>query len=533
MWVITHFANYNRYDAIDISFLGISSGSEQSAITDGPFTASNMLWQTGETFRDKQYIVEVVSEFSPTCTTGDTISVRVLRSPSSPIIENEYNTQSDVEICGGTDHDLSVVSPQSGYSYEWYQNVSPVSTSPTQVYTATSSGVYSVKAEDASGCVSTASNAITVDLVNLTPPTITVNETGSNSGAWLCDGESVILNVTPVSPKLGQSFELWNYGVGADPDYSVIVYDPSSTTPLQFVITESGNYTVKTIQGDCESVSESNVISISDLAEPSLIISGSNIVCEGSTTSLSVPYSANWNYAWIRTDNSNDTISVTRFLNNYTPINDGFYKVYAYTNLVSGCEYENTSGLIQVQTLPAKPILNDYSDTICQGSQSISFQISNFSTSSFKWYREGVHINNETNNYRTISNGGNWTVSAVNTAGCEGPQSDVIVVFEEVVPTPVATPQYAQWSGPTDTVFSCVGNEIDIAISDTSYGTTYSVYRWNLNGGSNGYFNSGTYYYSQTNPISEFTAADNISPEVVITGGTGIYRVRATKPGCN
>ncbi|MDB4177147.1 gliding motility-associated C-terminal domain-containing protein [Schleiferiaceae bacterium] len=526
------FANYNRYDAVDISFVGISSGSEQSAITDGPFTASNMLWQTGETFRDKQYIVEVVSEFSPTCTTGDTISVRVLRSPSSPIIENEYNTQSDVEICGGTDHDLSVVSPQSGYSYEWYQNVSPVSTSPTQVYTATSSGVYSVKAEDASGCVSTASNAITVDLVNLTPPTITVNETGSNSGAWLCDGESVILNVTPVSPKLGQSFELWNYGVGADPDYSVIVYDPSSTTPLQFVITESGNYTVKTIQGDCESVSESNIISISDLAEPSLIISGSNIVCEGSTTSLSVPYSANWNYAWIRTDNSNDTISVTRFLNNYTPINDGFYKVYAYTNLVSGCEYENTSGLIQVQTLPAKPILNDYSDTICQGSQSISFQISNFSTSSFKWYREGVYINNETNNYRTISNGGNWTVSAVNTAGCEGPQSDVIVVFEEVVPTPVATPQYAQWSGPTDTVFSCVGNEIDIAISDTSYGTTYSVYRWNLNGGSNGYFNSGTYYYSQTNPISEFTAADNISPEVVITGGTGIYRIRATKPGC-
>ena len=527
------FANYNRYDAIDISFLGISSGSEQSAITDGPFTALNMLWQTGETFRDKQYIVEVVSEFSPTCTTGDTISVRVLRSPSSPIIKNEYNTQSDVEICGGTDHDLSVVSPQSGYSYEWYQNVSPVSTSPTQVYTATSSGVYSVKAEDASGCVSTASNAITVDLVNLTPPTITVNETGSNSGAWLCDGESVILNVTPVSPKLGQSFELWNYGVGADPDYSVIVYDPSSTTPLQFVITESGNYTVKTIQGDCESVSESNIISISDLAEPSLIISGSNIVCEGSTTSLSVPYSANWNYAWIRTDNSNDTISVTRFLNNYTPINDGFYKVYAYTNLVSGCEYENTSGLIQVQTLPAKPILNDYSDTICQGSQSISFQISNFSTSSFKWYREGVHINNETNNYRTISNGGNWTVSAVNTAGCEGPQSDVIVVFEEVVPTPVATPQYAQWSGPTDTVFSCVGNEIDIAITDTSYGTTYSVYRWNLNGGSNGYFNNGTYYYSQTNPISEFTAADNISPEVVITGGTGIYKIRATKPGCS
>ena len=58
------------------------------------------------------------------------------------------------------------------------------------------------------------------------------------------------------------------------------------------------------------------------------------------------------------------------------------------------------------------------------------------------------------------------------------------------------------------------------------------MYRWNLNGGSNGYFNSGTYYYSQTNPISEFTAADNISPEVVITGGTGIYRIRATKPGC-
>ena len=527
------FANYNRYEAVDISFIGISSGSEQSSITDGPFTAANILWQTGETFRDNEYIVEVVSEFSPTCVTGDTISVRVLRSPDAPIIENEYNTQSDVEICNGTDHDLSVVSPQTGYSYEWYQNISPISTSPTQVYTVTSSGVYSVKAEDASGCVSTASNAITVDLLNLSPPQITVSETGSNSGAWLCDGGSITINVTPVSPKSGQTFELWNAGVGPDPSYSVIVYDPSSTTPLQFVITESGNYTVKTKQGDCSSLYESNTIGVNDLAAPNLVISGSSIVCEGSEISLSVPYSANWNYAWIRTDNSNDTISVTRFLNNYIPINDGYYKVFAYTNLVSGCEYDNTSGLIQVKSLPAKPVLNDYNDTICQGSQSINFQISNFSNSYFKWYREGVNVNDATNNYRTIGNGGNWTVSAVNTAGCEGPQSDVIVVFEEVVPTPVATPQYAQWSGPTDTVFSCVGNEIDIAITDTSYGTTYSVYNWNQLGGSNGYFNNGTYYYTQTNPISEFVAGDNINPEVVITGGTGIYRIRATKPGCN
>jgi gliding motility-associated-like protein len=526
------FSNHTWYDAVDISFLGYASGVNQTAISVPSFTASNMVWQSGETFRDIEYIVEVMSEYSPTCKTGDTISVRVLKSPDAPIIENEYNTQSDVEICGGSSHDLSVTSPQTGFSYQWYSNTSPVS-SPTQIYTATSSSVYSVKAEDASGCISTASNAITVDFVNLSAPTISVNATGSTSGGWLCDGGVVTLNVTPVSPKLGQSFELWNTGVGADPDYSVLVYDPASTAPLQFVITESGNYSVKTIQGDCESVSTSNNIAINELAVPNLNISGSTIVCEGSTTSLSVPYSSNWNYAWIRTDNSNDTISVTRFLNNYTPINDGFYKVYAYTNLVAGCEYENTSGLIQVKSLPAKPILNDYSDTICQGSQSISFQISNFSNSYFKWYREGVYIEDATNNYRTIEDGGNWTVSAVNTAGCEGPQSDVIVVFEEVVPTPVATPQYAQWSGPTDTVFSCVGNEIDIAIGDTSYGTTYSVYRWNLSGGSNGYFNTGTYYYTQTNPISQFIAGDNISPEVVITGGTGIYRIRATKPGCN
>ena len=527
------FSNYPWYDAVDISYIGHSSGVNQTAISSGTFTASNMLWQTGETYRDIEYIIEVTSasEFSPTCKTGDTIEVRVLRSPDAPTIENEYNTQSDVEICGGSNHDLSVVNPQTGFSYQWYSNVSPIS-SPTQTYTVTATGVYSVKAEDASGCISTASNAITVDFVNLTPPVITVNETGSNSGAWLCDGGTVTLNITPVTPILGQSFELWNTGVGPDPDYNILVYDPSSATPLQFVITESGNYSVKTIQGDCESVSTSNNISVNDLASPNLVISGSNVVCEGSTTSLSVPYSTNWNYAWIRTDNSNDTISVSRFLNNYTPINDGYYKVYAYTNLVAGCQFENTSGLIQVQTLPAKPVLNDYSDTICQGSQSISFQITNFSNSYFKWYREGVHVYNETNNYRTISNGGNWTVSAVNTSGCESPQSDVIVVFEEVVPTPVATPQYAQWSGSTDTVFSCVGNEIDIAIADTSYRTTYSVYQWNSNGGLNGYFNSDTYYYTQTNPISEFTAGDNISPEVVITGGTGIYRIRATKPGC-
>jgi hypothetical protein len=525
------YSYYSWWDAVDIAFIGQSSGVNQTSITDGPFTATDMLWQTGETFRDLEYIVEVSSQLSPTCKTGDTISVRVLRSPEPPVILNEDNNTSDISICGGSTHDLSISSPQTGFSYQWYLGVNAIST-PTQTYTVSSTGVYSAKAEDASGCVSSASNAITVDIATLTAPQITVAGTGSQNAAWLCDDGSVTINVTPpFNSNSNTSFELWKGSAPAS-GYNLINYDPSSTTPLQFVITESGIYSVKTVQDACESVNISNTININDLATPDLTISGSNIVCQGSTMSLYVSQNANWNFAWVRTDDGNDTISVTNSLNNYTPINDGYYKVYAYTNQVSGCQYENTSGLIQVQSLPSKPILNDYSDTICQGSLSTSFQITNFSSSSFKWYREGVFTYNETNNYRSLQYGGNWTVSAINTSGCEGPQSDVIVVFEEVIPTPDAIPQYAQWSGPIDTVFSCIGNEIDIAVSDTSYGTTYSVYQWNTNGGVNGYAYTGTYYYSQVTPVSEFTAGDNISPEVVITGGTGIYRIRATKPGC-
>ena len=526
------FSNYAWYDAVDISYLGHSSGVNQTAISDGPFTASNMLWQTGETYRDIDYIVEVTSEFSPTCKTGDTISVRVLRSPDAPTIENEYNTQSDVEICGGSNHDLSVVNPQTGYSYQWYINVSPIS-SPTQTYTVTSTGVYSVKAEDASGCISTASNAITVDLVNLSAPTISVNGTGSTSGGWLCDGGSVFINVSPVSPVLGQSFELWNTGVGPDPDYNVLVYDPSSTAPLQFEITEPGNYQVKTLQGDCESVAASNNIGINNINEPNLNISGSSVVCEGSNISLSVPDNNSWNYAWVRTDNSSDTISVSRFLNAYTPINDGYYKVYAYTNLVDGCEYTNTSGLIEVKALPVKPVLNDYNDTICQGSNSQSFQITNFSSSSFKWYKNGTYYNSVSSNTTSLPSGGLWTVSAVNTAGCEGPQSDAIEVFEETIPNPIASPQNPMWSVQTDTVASCAGSTVDVIVTDTIYGVEYSVWKWNGTWGTNGYiYTPSISDYSEANPVSNFVAADNISNKLEITGGTGIYRVRATKPGC-
>jgi len=70
---------------------------------------------------------------------------------------------------------------------------------------------------------------------------------------------------------------------------------------------------------------------------------------------------------WIRTDNSADTLSVSANLNSYPPINDSYYQVYATTNKTSGCAYDNISGLIAIKTLPVKPILDDDTDTICQG----------------------------------------------------------------------------------------------------------------------------------------------------------------------
>ena len=247
------------------------------------------------------------------------------QAPSAPTIQNENGTQANIYLCPGEPHTLNISSPdETKYNYNWYRGTSKVNSVPNDEYTVSgASGTYSAKTEDKTNqCVSVYSSAIAVDYANIQAPFAEIKYNQGQLG-YVCDGDSVVIEVIPYSPVSGQSFELY-YGDNPSASHLPIAYDPSGATPLQFVVNQAGNYKIRTKQGDCESSGFSRWIYVRSIPSPDLNISGNSTVCQGEKIDLEVAGSSDfsWNYSWTRWGSTilqQDTLSYTKKLNDYLP----------------------------------------------------------------------------------------------------------------------------------------------------------------------------------------------------------------------
>ena len=148
--------------------------------------------------------------------------------------------------------------PQNTINYSGYLWSNGATTPSISV---TESGAYSVTAFIGTTC-SVVSNTVTVT-ANAVPAVPTISTSGSTS---LCQGESVVLTS---SYPTGNT---WSNG---------------ATTP-SITVTQSGNYTVSVANGNCSSVSQPAVVTVTQVPSSiNIIPSGPTTICAGESITLS------------------------------------------------------------------------------------------------------------------------------------------------------------------------------------------------------------------------------------------------------
>ena len=185
---------------------------------------------------------------------GTTVTVNPL--PATPIITPGGPTT----FCQGGSVTLTSSSASGNH---WYLNGNPIGGETNQNYVATAGGNFTVSVTDGNGCMSAASAATTVT-VNPLPATPTITPSGPTT---FCAGGSVTLNSSSAS---GNQWYLNGNPIGGE-------------TNQTFVVTATGNYTVKSTDGNgCQSASSgATSVTVNPIpSTPAITPSGSTNTCD-------------------------------------------------------------------------------------------------------------------------------------------------------------------------------------------------------------------------------------------------------------
>src|SRR5664280_2785349 len=300
-----------------------------------------------------------------------------------------------------------------GTTYLWSNGAT------TQSINITTSGSYTVKVTNASGCQSAAS-AATIVTVNALPATPTITAGGPTT---FCNGSSITLTSS------AEASYLWSNG--------------ASTQSIN--ITTAGSYSVrvKNASGCQSATSVATIVTVNALpATPTITAGGPTTFCAGGSVTLTS--SAGSTYLW-STGATTPTINVTI---------GGIYTVRV-TN-ANGCQSEQSvATVVTVNALPATPTITAGGlTTFCAGG---SVTLTSSMGISYLW------SNGATTSSINVTTSGSYTVQVKNASGCQSAASAATVVTVNALPiTPTITA-----SGPTT---FCAGGSVTLT---SSAGTSY------------------------------------------------------------
>jgi hypothetical protein len=295
------------------------------------------------------------------CQASASVTVTVNPLPTPAITGNNI-------LCNGASTTLTA---SGGTSYVWSngENTSSITVSPTITTT------YNVTVTDGNGCQ--ASTSITVTVNPLPTPSITGNNI-------LCIGASTTLTAS------GGTSYAWSNGEKT----ASITVSPSTTTTYNVTVTDANG---------CQA-STSITVTINPLPTPT--ITGNNIICNGTSTTLTA--SGGTSYVW---SNGANTSSIT-----VSPITTTTYSVTVTD--ANGCQ-ASTSITVTVNPLPTPSITGNVK--ICSGvsttltaSGGVGYLWSNGATTAI------INVSPSTT--------ATYTVTVTNSFGCQANTSIVVMV---------------------------------------------------------------------------------------------------------
>ncbi len=377
------------------------------------------------------------------------------------------------------------------YIYKWQTSGLDITNADKSVYVARKTGSYTVSVTNPVGNCNSVSAPVNI-LVNDVPlsPEITYS-----TSKEFCDGDSVVLNVSPINDIVYQ----WKLNGGA-----------VGSNSSQFVAKNAGTYNLvlKNSNG-CSSLSSNDVI-VTVKTRPKITAvdrSGAIQFCQGGNVTLSIPAAAEETYKW-----SNETGFIANATSSsYTATSSGSYQLQISN--ISGCSVKTTAVNVVVKPMPYKPVIEsqNYQPGKCMGEDPIRLIVSQeVSGYSYQWLRNGIPLSNAaSSSLDGFLEQGDYMLEA-DLNGCKA-QSDMFSIsFPDAPEKPML---YAQ--GPTVWYLACSNDSA-------------SKYRWYCNDklieGADKYFYAanrkmGKYKVSIANTKGCFTMSDVVS---IPTGTTGI-----------
>jgi hypothetical protein len=412
---------------------------------------------------------------SATTTAATTINMNTL--PAASVTPTTV-----AAFCAGNTATLTA-NTGTGLTYQWHLNGAPISGATGSVHNAASTGSYTVVVTNtATGCSNT-SNAVAITVTPL--PSIAITPTTPTT---FCQGGSVVLPATP------------GYGTYTWRRNGVVV--PGSTANL--TATTTGQYTVTVSTGSCSNTSAATSVQVNALPNVQTLPSGNAAVCQGYTTTLTVPQDTAHSYQWY--NGINPIAGATN--NTYTTGVAGNYTVRV-TNTVTGCIATSAAIVLSVNTPPVATASAVGSTTICQD-DSVRLNAPTGTGLMYQWKYNGNDImtpDAQSSSYYAKL-GGRYTVAVSNATNCVTLSNSLVIT---VNPRPAA---YITYNTPLE---FCEGSAV-VLVANSGAGLTY---QWTMDGTPNGNTSdiniaktSGLYSLKVTNNFGCVTSADTLDVTV-------------------
>jgi subtilisin-like proprotein convertase family protein len=284
-----------------------------------------------------------------TATASGEYAVKITRNgcmgTTSPVIINVkpqplliIEADGPAEFCQGGSVTLNATY-RTEYIYQWRRNGLSLSGETTSIYTASTTGIYSVLVQF-EGCTATTSVSVTV---NEYP---SAAFTASTSGSF-CEGDSVKLTAT----ENNINYQWYKNGIEITGENSQYYY-----------VTGEGSYFLEAMKGGCSTISSPLSFTLLPSPEVQITVAGSTSLCAGESVLLKTELNQNYVYQWYNGTEALPGATSFEFLAS----SSGIFSVIVSN--INNCKKRSDGVNVMVSDYPSALILASGPLSFCKGS---------------------------------------------------------------------------------------------------------------------------------------------------------------------
>lgn len=327
-----------------------------------------------------------VSQGTNCSSTSNGVAINILAAPNATI-----SAGSSTDICLGESVIISAVDSPD-LTYQWQINGATIPGANQSSYAASAAGEYNLVVTNASACSST-SDIISVSVSPQPEATIT-----PNGPTTFCIGNTVLLQATSGN---GYTYQ-WNQNGNPLPGVVNSVFNVSA----------SGSYTVVvTNQSGCSALSSAIQVNVAG-TEAEISVDGNPAICDGNAVTLNSNVGAGLSYQW---QNNGSNISGETSSSYEATVGGNYTVVITDAN---NCASTSQPITVTVGVTPDQPSPSVQGESsICEGSAvEITYPIA--AGISYSWENLGELVPGGDNGTLTVSEAGEYVLTATNSANC-------------------------------------------------------------------------------------------------------------------